>query len=179
MCFTTAKAQDAFRAYTSITEEQVDGQSMISVTLKPIVKYPRRIDTRRYARLIYNLKIVYPIARQAKYKLAITEQHLQTISGRRAQKEYIKEVERELKKEYTPVLRHMTFSQGKILIKLIDRETTHTSYDLVKQLRGSFSAFFWQGIARIFGANLKAQYDKEGEDRIIEQLIILYEAGLL
>ena len=73
----------------------------------------------------------------------------------------------------------MTFSQGKLLIKLIDRETEHTSYDLVKELRGGFRAFFWQSVARLFGANLKDTYDKDGEDQIVEELIQLYEAGLL
>ena len=73
----------------------------------------------------------------------------------------------------------MTLSQGKLLIKLIDRETDQTSYDLVKQLRGGFRAFFWQQASRLFGANLKDTYDAEGDDQIIEELIMLYEAGLL
>ena len=70
-------------------------------------------------------------------------------------------------------------TQGKLLIKLIDRETDQTSYELVKELRGGFRAFFWQSIARLFGANLKDTYDKEGEDMMVEELIRLYEAGLL
>lgn len=73
----------------------------------------------------------------------------------------------------------MTLSQGKLLIKLIDRETDQTSYELVKELRGGFRAVFWQSIARLFGANLKDTYDKEGEDMMVEELIRLYEAGLL
>ncbi|WP_418165095.1 DUF4294 domain-containing protein, partial [Alistipes ihumii] len=76
-------------------------------------------------------------------------------------------------------LKKMTLSQGKLLIKLIDRETDQTSYELVKELRGGFRAFFWQSIARLFGANLKDTYDKEGEDMMVEELIRLYEAGLL
>jgi len=93
--------------------------------------------------------------------------------------EFVKGMERALKRQYTPVLKNMTLSQGKLLIKLIDRETEHTSYDLVKQLRGGFRAFFWQGVAKIFGANLKDTYDEFGEDQYIEDLIMLYEAGLL
>ena len=88
-------------------------------------------------------------------------------------------MERALKKKYPPVLKKMTLSQGKLLIKLIDRETDQTSYELVKELRGGFRAFFWQSIARLFGANLKDTYDKEGEDMMVEELIRLYEAGLL
>ena len=69
--------------------------------------------------------------------------------------------------------------QGMVLLKLIDRETGRTSFRLVQELRGKFAAFFWQGIARLFGANLKLEYDKEGEDALIEYLIGLYEAGEL
>jgi hypothetical protein len=76
-------------------------------------------------------------------------------------------------------MRKLTFTQGKILIKLIDRETENTSYDLIRQYRGKFSAAFWQGIARIFGANLKSDYDPTGEDYLIEQIINDLEAGRL
>jgi len=130
-------------------------------------------------RLIYNVKKVYPIAKEANRKLAEVEQTLKTMHSSKEQSAYIKKVEADMKAQYTPVLRNMTFSQGKILIKLIDRETDNTSYQLVKQLRGSFSAFFWQSIARIFGANLKDTYKRDGEDQLIEQIIMLYEAGMI
>lgn len=172
-------AQSPYSAYVSSGEEVVDGEDMISFELKPVVKFSRAIDARRYARLINNIKIVYPIAQQVRVRLAETEAHLETFETERQQREYIKQVEAQLKEEYTPVLKRMTFSQGKVLIKLVDRETNRTSYELVKELRGSFSAFFWQGIARIFGADLKAEYDKEGDDKMIERLIILYELGLI
>ena len=84
------------------------------------------------------------------------EKHMGTLKTKREQQLFTKAMERKLKEQYAPVLRRMTFSQGKLLIKLIDRETDQTSYDLVKQLRGGFRAFFWQSIARLFGANLKA-----------------------
>jgi hypothetical protein len=76
-------------------------------------------------------------------------------------------------------MRKLTFSQGKILIKLIDRETQNTSFEIIRQYRGKFSATFWQGIARIFGTNLKTTYDAEGEDYLIEQIIREIEAGRL
>ena len=91
----------------------------------------------------------------------------------------MRKVEKELIKEYTPVLKNMTFSQGKILIKLIDRQTDMTTYDIVKELRGGLSAGIWQGVAKLFDANLKQSYDAEGEDKIIEQIITMYEAGLI
>ena len=156
-----------------------NGDTMAYIYLKPVIKYRRPVDLRRYERLVRNLKIVYPIAKYANQKLQEMEAVLATMDNKRDREAYAKQVERELKEQYTPIIRRMSFSQGKILIKLIDRETGSTSYDLVKELRGGFSAFFWQNLGRIFGMNLKDTYDKEGEDRIIEQLIVLYEAGQL
>lgn len=172
-------AQSNFRAYSSIGDEYVDGERMIGVTLKPIAVYPKPIDTRRYARLIHNIKVAYPIAQQARMLLDQTERALLEIPSKKEQQAFIKKMEQDLKEEYTPILKRMTFSQGRILLKLIDRQTSHTSYDLVKELRGSFSAVFWQGVARIFGANLKMEYDADGEDQEIERLIRLYELGLI
>jgi hypothetical protein len=145
----------------------------------PLYVFKRPADLRKYQKLIYNLKKVYPIAKHARYLLAQTEANMEMLPDDRERRKYIKQFEEELKKTYTPVFKKMTFSQGKLLIKLVDRETEKTTYTLVRELRGSFSAFFWQGIARIFGADLKDTYDRSGEDRVIEQLILYYEAGLL
>ncbi len=163
------------RAYYEINGHD----TTVVVELIPIVVLPRRIDTRRYARLIANLKKVYPIAKEANRMLIEIERTLPTLPTKREQDRYVKQMERELKEKYTPILKKMTFSQGKILIKLIDRETTETSYELVRELRGGFSAFMWQGVARLFGANLKDEYDVTGEDQMIELLIMLYESGQL
>lgn len=92
---------------------------------------------------------------------------------------YIRQVYNQIKEEYTPVLKHMTRTQGKVLLKLIDRETEYTAYEVLKEFRGGFVAGFWQGVSRIFGQNLKSEYDKQNEDRMIEQIVIYYEAGLL
>ena len=86
-------------------------------------------------------------------------------------------MEDELREEYEGDLRKLTITQGIILIKLVDRETGDTSYELVKQFRGSFSAFFWQQLARLFGHNLKLQYEPYGEDYLIEEVVQLIEAG--
>ena len=156
----------------------IDGDTMAHITLQPVIKYAH-LDLSQHARLIRNLKKVYPIAKFANMKLREMEATLATMGNSREQDRYAKEMEKELKDQFTPLIRQMSISQGRILIKLIDRETGETSYRLVQELRGNFSAFFWQGIARIFGHNLKAQYDAQGEDRLIEQLINLYEVGLL
>jgi hypothetical protein len=107
------------------------------------------------------------------------EAELAQIPNKREREQHVKAVEKELIKTYTPILKRMSISQGRILIKLIDRQTGSTSYALLKEFRGSISAAFWQTIARIFGSNLKDHYDAEGEDRIIEMIIKMYEAGEL
>ena len=157
----------------------------ILIQMKPVfvfggkTKAKANATRKMYSRLIYNLKIVYPIAQEANATLKAMERRMAELPTEKEKQEFVKGMERALKRQYTPVLKNMTLSQGKLLIKLIDLETEHTSYDLVKQLRGGFRAFFWQGIAKIFGANLKDTYDEFGEDQYIEDLIMLYEAGLL
>lgn len=125
------------------------------------------------------MKKVYPIARIAKAKMAAMEEELCRLPTKKAQKAYIRQVYNQIKEEYTPVLKHMTRTQGKVLLKLIDRETEYTAYEVLKEFRGGFVAGFWQGVSRIFGQNLKSEYDKQNEDRMIEQIVIYYEAGLL
>ncbi len=167
------------RPYYGVTESVVNGDTIPVVHMKPMYVFRRPLDTRRYERMIRNLKAVYPIARYANQKLLEMEEELSKMPNPKDQQRYAKQVEKELKEQYTPILKKMSLSQGKMLIKLIDRETGRTSYDLVKDMRGSFRAFFWQGIARMFGANLKDTYDGEGDDKILEELILLYEAGML
>ena len=98
-----------------------------------------------------------------------------TLETEKEQRAYIKQVEQELLRDYKEDLKKMTVTQGRILIKLVDRETGDTSYELVKELRGNLSAAFWQALARLFGSNLKSEYDAEGEDRLIEEIILLIE----
>jgi hypothetical protein len=105
--------------------------------------------------------------------------HLLTLETEEEQKEYLKQAEQELLDKYTEDLKRLTITQGKILIKLVYRETGATSYDLVEFYRGRFSAFFWQALARLFGSNLKLEYDPYGEDRLIEEIVILIEHGQL
>ena len=88
-------------------------------------------------------------------------------------------MEKELFKEYKPELKKLTFSQGKLLIKLIDRECNQSSYNLLKAFLGSFRAGFWNLFAGMFGTSLKTEYDPEGKDFMIERIVVLVENGLL
>ena len=155
------------------------GDSVPLVHILPVYVFSRPVDLRRYRKLVDAVKKVYPIARIAKAKMAAMEEELCRLPTKKAQKAYIRQVYNQIKEEYTPVLKHMTRTQGKVLLKLIDRETEYTAYEVLKEFRGGFVAGFWQGVSRIFGQNLKSEYDKQNEDRMIEQIVIYYEAGLL
>ena len=155
------------------------GDSIPLVHILPVYVFSRPVDLRRYRRLVDAVKKVYPIAKIARAKMATMEAELTRLPTKKAQKEYIKQVYHEIKEEYTPVLKRMTRTQGRVLLKLIDRETEYTAYEVLKEFRGGFVAGFWQGVSRIFGQNLKSEYDKQNEDRMIEQIVIYYEAGLL
>ncbi len=155
------------------------GDSIATVHILPVYVFDRPADLRRYRRLVDAVKKVYPIAKIARAKMAEMEKELCSLPTKKEQKAYIKRVYNEIKAEYTPVLKRMTRTQGKVLLKLIDRETEYTAYEVLREFRGGFIAGFWQGVSKIFGQNLKAEYDREGEDRIIEQIVLYYEAGLL
>lgn len=164
-----------------IKTEVIDGETVFHYRFNPVPAYAKiLIDRRKHARMIRNVKLVYPIALYANRKLLEMERTLASMEGdRRAQERYIKQMEAELKAEYTPIIKNLTFSQGHVLIKLIDRQTGATSYELVREMRGRFTAFFWQNLGRLFGMNLKQQYDPEGEDQLLEQIVQYHEAGIL
>lgn len=155
------------------------GDSIAVIHALPVTIYSRGVDLRRWNKLVAAVKRVYPVAKLAREKMADMEDELSRMKTRKEQKAYIKRIYKEIEEEYTPILKRMTRTQGKVLIKLIDRETEYTAYEILKEFRGGFVAGFWQGVSRVFGHNLKNEYDKEGEDRMIEQIIIYYEAGLL
>lgn len=162
----------------------VDGDTLYVTSLEEVYIFPEpTFDSwwaeRRYRRLVHNLKTVYPYAVMAGDMLKELNEELKQIESERKRKELIKEKEDELLSRYEDELKKLTITQGRLLIKLIDRQTGNTSYDLVKELRGSFSAFFWQALARLFGSNLKSEYDPDGEDRLIEQIVVRIEKGVI
>jgi hypothetical protein len=134
-------------------------------------------DLRQYRRLIYNVKKVYPYAKLAGSKYSQVIAHIDSLERGKDQREYIRLVENELLRDYEEELKELTITQGRILIKLIDRETSFTSYEVVKELRGGVQAAFWQAVARIFGSNLKAEFDPEGEDKMLNEIMIMIEKG--
>ena len=133
----------------------------------------------RYQRLIYNLKKVYPYALIVRTDLSDVNALLEKMPDDISRRKYLRDYEKQIFAKYEDDVRNMTITQGRLLIKLIDRETQNTSYELIRQYRGNFTAAFWQAIARIFGSNLKDRYDRYGEDLLIELIINEIEAGRL
>jgi len=170
--------------FTFVPITVVDGDTLPNVLIPQVVVFPQRHfgsrrDYRRYYRLVRNVKVVYPYAQIAKYKISEMDVHYRTLTTEHERKAYVKRMETELRDEFEKQLVKLTISQGRLLIKLIDREVGRTSYEVIRELRGGVSAVFWQAIARIFGSSLKSEFDAAGDDRILNEIIILYENGLI
>jgi hypothetical protein len=160
------------------------GDTIIHKNIPEIVVFPQREfknnrQRRRYNRFIEKVKKVYPYAKLAGEMLREYEPKYLALEDDRSRRKMMKELEQQLLDEYKDDLKRMTLSEGRILLKLIDRETSRTSFSLIKDFRGGVPAVFWQGIARLFGSNLKEEYDPQGEDRIIEEVVSLIEIGYL
>ncbi|MDO4779703.1 MAG: DUF4294 domain-containing protein [Bacteroides sp.] len=161
-----------------------EGERIMYVKLREVFIYPKLVfknekQRREYNKLVYNVKKVYPIAREVNKIIIETYEYLQTIEDKKERSRHIKRVEKSLKEQYTPIMKKLTFSQGKILIKLVDRENNQTSYEIVKAFIGSFRAGFYQAFASMLGASLKKKYDPDGEDAMIERIVTQIEMGIL
>ena len=161
----------------------IEGTDTIPVVNLPIVniedsaspEYLKNLQT--YYRLRFNVIKVYPYARLAAVKLNEMNQAMEKMTSKRDKKHYKKEVEEQIRKDFEDQIKKLSINQGNVLIKLLDRETGHTSYELIKELKGSFNAFFAQGIAKLFGHDLKDEYDPAGEDKAIENVVRQIERG--
>ena len=162
----------------------VKGDTLPAVDLNGVVIFPpgkfdTRKDAARFDRLVYNIRIVYPYARLAGIKLKQIKSVLDTIKNDKRRKAFLRKSEKELDAQFGDQIRDMTYSQGKILIKLIYRETGASTFVIVKELKGGFKAFIWQTIARIFGYDLKTIYDPQGQDEPIERVVQMIDAGAI
>lgn len=167
---------------TTVQARVVDGDTLAFVTLREFSLYSPRVfktekEAKKYGRLLRDVKAAYPYSKIASDKLKEYNTLLLSFKTEKERKEFLKNAEKQMKEEFENDLKNLTLRQGRILIKLIDRETGSSSYELVKDLKGSFSAFMWQSLARMFGSSLKDKYDAEGEDKMIEEIIILIEKG--
>lgn len=132
-----------------------------------------------YNRLVRNVKLVLPIAKEVNRIIIETGDYLQTLPNKQARDEHMKLVEKGIRDEYTPRMKKLNYQQGKLLIKLVYRECDSSSYQLIQAFMGPIRAGFWQAFAWAFGASLMKKYDAEGVDRLTERVVLQVEAGQL
>ncbi len=158
------------------------GDTLIYRELDEFVVRPRKgrkMSAKEYARLVQKIKKVYPYAKLAAIELDKYNEKFVDIKSDREKRKYIKMVEKQLFNKYEKSFKKLTISEGRYLMLLIDRETGDTSYELIKELKGSLPALFWQGIARVFGNSLKDEYDPVYKHFVIEQIVLMIERGEL
>lgn len=158
----------------------IDGDTIPYIYLPTVNIYTTRIfkskrEQIRYTKLRRDVTKVWPYAKLAGEMFNKLDKELKMTNDKRVQQALVDKTEKEIKEKFEEELKKLTITQGKILIKLIDRQTGNTSYQVVQDLKGKFSAFFWQSLARLFGSNLKAHYDPNGEDAEIEKIVISLE----
>jgi hypothetical protein len=145
----------------------------------PEMNFKNRKQEQYYWKMVRDVKRTLPYAKLVAQELSDTNKKLMMMPNDKERKKFLAQYEKDIYQKYEPELKKLTLSQGKLLIKLIDRECDNTSYDLIKLYRGSFRAFFYQGFARLFGANLKSEFDYTEKDKILDRIIVLVEAGQL
>lgn len=160
------------------------GDSIPNVTLHEFFKYPPRQfknerERIKYDKLVRNVKYVFPYARLVRTILIETHDYLQTLDTEKEKKQHIKAVERGIRKQYEPTVRKISKTQGKLLVKLIDRECGQTSFEMIKAFLGSARANMYNVLSSLFGNNLRKHYDPQGEDREIERIVLMVESGQL
>ena len=156
-----------------------NGEEMLNITIQTIPVFHRKRDFKNYQRMVRAVKKVYPLALEAAKRMENLDEELAAMDSRKDRKEYTKAIEDALKEEISPMLWKMTRYEGTILLKLIDRETDHTAFAIIKDFRSGFTAGFYQMLAKMFGNNLKLEYDPKGEDEVLEQIVLYDKAGLL
>lgn len=159
--------------------EQIPYIETNNVYVFPAPEFKNEKQRQKYNKLVYNVKKVLPIAKEANKIIIETYEYLETLPNKKAKDAHMKLVEKDIKERYTPRMKKLTYSQGKLLIKLIYRECNSSSYQLIQSFLGPVKAGFYQAFAWVFGASLKKDYDAQGEDKMTEQVVLQVEAGQL
>jgi len=162
----------------------VDGDSIQYMEMSNVYVYPEptfknKRQQQAYTRLVKNVKRVLPIAKQVRQILIETAEFTETLPTQKERDAHLRKVEADIVKEYKPQMKKLTFSQGKLLIKLVDRECHSTAYEAMQAFIGPVRSGMWQAFAWMFGASLKKGYDPEGVDRLTERVVLMVEAGQL
>ncbi len=159
--------------------DSIQYMEMNNVYVYPQLAFSNERQAAAYMRLVRNVKKVLPIAKEANRILQETYEYLETLPDKKSKDQHMKVVEKSIYQEYKPRMKKLTYSQGKLLIKLIYRECNSSSYDIIKAFLGPFKAGFYQAFSSLFGASLRKDYDADGIDRLTERVVLLVEAGQL
>ena len=167
-----------------VSKVLVDGDSLQYVELNNVYVYPQptfKNAKRRVAfnKLVRNVKKVLPIAKEVNKIIIETYEYMQTLPDKKARDEHMKRVEEDIKRRYTPRMKKLSYSQGKLLIKLVYRECNSSAYDLIRAFISPVRAGFYQAFAWAFGASLMKKYDPEKTDRLTERVVLMVESGQL
>jgi len=188
---TVARAQDEVATgeptmvpTVKVARTVVDGDSIQYMEMSNVYVYPEptfknRRQQQAYLRLVKNVKKTLPLAKEVRQMLIETAEYLETLPTKKEKEEHMKRVEAAIVKEYKPKMKKLTFSQGKLLIKLVDRECNSTAYEAMQAFIGPVRSGMWQAFAWMFGASLKKGYDADGVDRLTERVVLMVEAGQL
>lgn len=174
----------AYRGYKYIVDEYGDTcryTFIRDLNVFPPLKFKNKKQEEFYWRTVRDVRKTLPYAKLAFSVLCETYEYIQTIPDKKERERHLKRLEKDIFEQYKPVVKHMTKNQGKVLLKLINRETDQSSFNIVKAFLGSFRAGFWQTFGRFFGMNMKAGFhpEKNKEDAMIERIATLIEQGAL
>lgn len=179
-------ARDRLYLGYSIIDDPETGQPMMLYHLHPITVYPplkfkNKKEEDFYWRTVRNVKVTLPYAKLIRETLLETYEYIETLPTEKERRQYMKQMEKEVFKEYKPILKKLSRNQARLLVKLVQRETSQSSYNILKAFLGGFRATFWQGFGRLFGVNLKSDFNPAGnnEDQIINRVATLVEEGRL
>lgn len=193
ICSFAAFAQDLPTAVPGSKKIRPEGQQFGTVEGKDTIpfvylnevlvfqplKFKNEKERREYNKLVRDVKKTLPYAKMVYETLIETYEYIETLPDEKTKDEHLKKMEKELFKQYKPELKKLTLSQGKLLIKLVDRECNQSSYKLIGAFLGKFRAGFWNIFAGMLGASLKAEYDPKGKDAMTERVVLLVERGML
>lgn len=176
--------RDPYRSASWRVDEEGDTVAVFhlrSLTIYPPMKFKNKKEEEFYWRTVRDVKLTLPYAKLIAETLVETYEYIETFPTQKEREKYLKEMEKSLFEQYKPVLRRFSKRQAKVLIKLIQRETHQSSYDIVKAFLGSFRAGFWQGFGKLFGVSLKSSFkpDKNKEDATLDRIARCVEQGTL
>ncbi|MEG0948377.1 MAG: DUF4294 domain-containing protein [Bacteroidales bacterium] len=161
-----------------------NGDTIIIARMRTVVCYPKKIfkskkEENLYWRDVRDVKKTLPLAKLIHGIMLETYEYIETLPTEKERDKHLKKMQSELFDTYKPTLKKLTFRQGKLLVKLIDRECKSNSYTLIQAYLGSFAAGFWQGFGKLFGVSLKAHWDPTGKDQEMEKICVMVEYGMI